>query len=338
MYGQMLISGFRALSITEENPIVRDIKEYNLGGVILYDKDVADPKLNFRNIKSPSQTKILIQSLRDISNTTLLIGVDQEGGEVQRLNKQYGFPDCPAWGEVGSQNDPIFTQKFSAGVAQTLSEAGFNVNFAPVVDLDISPLAFVPREGRCFSSNPEIVAKHSRIFMEEHLKFRIAPVMKHYPGLGSTTADTHEVLTDITETWSDTELEPYRTLLNSTEVPMVMVGHCFHKGLDPNWPASMSQKIITGLLRNELGFKGVVICDDPRMGAISKHYSFETVMEQMINAGVDLFCFGNNLMYDPDIIPKAVNTIAELNKSGKISNGRIDESLERISTLKTFLA
>lgn len=330
----MIISGFRGTEVSSNYPVVRDLTEFELGGVILYDKDVADPALNSRNIKSPEQVKNLVSDLKSIADGTLIVGIDQEGGEVQRLRTSYGFPECPSWGSIGSQADQTITRDFSASVADTLKELGINLNFAPVLDLDISPAAFVPREGRCFSSNPESVAEHAQIFVDEHLSRKIAPVLKHFPGLGSAAADTHEGFTDISDTWSETELIPYTELLNTADIPVIMVGHCFHRGLDPDWPASMSHNIINGLLRDKMGFSGVVVCDDPMMGAIAKHFPFDVVMEKMINAGVDLFCFGNNLVHDPDIVPRVVKTIETLIASGKITEDRIQDSLNRITALK----
>lgn len=338
MIGQMIISGFRGLELTNDHPIIRDIEDYKLGGVILYDEDIADPTLETRNISSPEQVKQLVQSIKNLSDEPLIVSIDQEGGEVQRLKSKYGFPECLSWGDVGKQNDENVTRQFSIKIAQTLSSLGCNLNFAPVLDLDISPQAFLPREGRCFGKDSKVVANHAKIFIEDHLSENIIPVIKHFPGLGSAASDTHEGLTDITGTWSEKELEPYRILFDSAEIPAVMVGHCFHKELDPEWPASMSYKIITTLLREKLGFKGIVICDDPMMGALANHYPFETVMERMILAGVDLFCFGNNLLYDIDIVPKAINTIESLLKNGKIKQPRIDESLDRISQLKSRIA
>jgi len=334
MLGQMIISGFRGTNLTQHSPIIKDLETYDIGGVILYDEDVADPNLDSRNIASPEQVTQLVQYLKSINDNSLIIGIDQEGGEVQRLRTKYGFPDCPSWGSVGTINDQDATRDFSTSIAETLSGLGINLNFAPVLDLDINPLAFVPREGRCFSSNPEMVAEHARIFVDEHMSRNIIPVLKHFPGLGSAAADTHEGFTDISDTWSETELIPYTSLLSTADIPVIMVGHCFNKNLDPDWPASMSHNIITGLLRKELGFEGIVVCDDPMMGAIAKHFPFDVVMEKMINAGVDLFCFGNNLVHDPDIVPRFIKTIESLIASGKITEDRIQESLNRIAALK----
>jgi beta-N-acetylhexosaminidase len=115
---------------------------------------------------------------------------------------------------------------------------------------------------------------------------------------------------------------------------MIMVSHTFDDKLDKKFPSSLSKEIITGTLRNDLGFDGVVICDDPSMKAISEHYNIEDSFELMLNAGVDLFCLGNNLNYDPDYIPNSIKAMASIIQTGKISESRILESINRINILK----
>ena len=335
--GQMLIAGFKGLEIKQGDPIVRDIQEFNLGGVILYDEEVSDPNEKWRNIQTQKQTANLIQSINEISEEKLFIGVDQEGGHVNRLKADYGFPPCSSWHEIGLFNDVNKTRECAELMANTLNKTGFNLNFAPVVDVNSNSASYVSKLERCFNSNPHTIAEHASIFISAHNKQGITTVLKHFPGLGSAEADTHEGFVDITETWTAAELEPYKILLSKHRIDMVMVAHCFHSGVDPDWPASMSSKTVHGLLRSELGYDGVVICDDPIMGAIAKNYSFDTAMEKIINAGVDLLGFGNNLVYDIDIVPKTVNTIYRLVENGNISEDRIVESYERMQSLKTKL-
>jgi len=131
------------------------------------------------------------------------------------------------------------------------------------------------------------------------------------------------------------DLIPFDELIKYGHLDMVMVSHTFDKNMDPKYPASLSKIIITDMLRNDLGFKGVVICDDPSMNAISDHYNLTESFELMLNAGIDLFCHGNNLNYDPDFIPKSVSSMCQLVKSGKITEDRIRQSIDRIKSLKT---
>ncbi len=335
--GQMLISGFKGMQVKQGDPVVCDIIEYNLGGVILYDEDVSNPKERWLNIQTPEQTKTLIQSLQEISEATLLIGVDQEGGNVNRLKEEYGFPSFPSWGKIGSCNDINKTRKFAGLIAETLKNTGFNLNFAPVLDVITDGESYLSKWDRCIGTDPNTVFDHASKFITEHEKYGIATTCKHFPGLGSAVTDTHEGFADITDTWTEKELEPYKLLFDHYDLTLVMVGHCFHSGIDPDWPASMSYKTVTELLRNELGFNGVVICDDPMMGAITENFSFEIAMEKIINAGVNLICFGNNLNFDKDIVPKTVEIIYRLIETGKIDEKRIADSNERIQSLKCNL-
>ncbi len=331
--GQMIIAGFKGLQINPKDPVVRDIQQFNIGGVILYDEEVSDPNERWRNIRSTEQTKSLIQNLKKVDES-LLICIDQEGGNVQRLKEEYGFLACPSWNEIGSHNDEKVTRKFAASISNTLNELGINVNLAPVVDLEVNGDAYQSKESRCFSSDPSIIADHSQIFVEAHQNKNVICTLKHFPGLGSAQDDTHEGFTDISNTWSEREIEPFKQLIDQGKVDLIMVGHSFHREIDPGWPASMSEKTVNGLLRTELNYDGVVICDDPMMGAISNQYDFETAMGQIINASVDLLCFGNNLVYDRDIVPRTIETIFGLIDRGHIEESRIHESVERIQILK----
>ncbi len=335
--GQMLIAGFKGLRVDHNHAIINTIKDYNIGGVILYDEDVSDPKERWRNIQSPGQTLTLIQSLQEAGAGNLFISVDQEGGFVQRLKAKYGFPPCPTWNEIGTQNNLKITKVYAQTIANTLANNGFNLNLAPVVDLQVNRESYLSKQDRCVSADPQTTAAHAVVFINAHHDRGVFCTLKHFPGLGSTFTDTHEGFTDISATWSEIELEPYKILFERCTVDLVMVGHCFHNEIDPDWPGSMSYKTITGLLRNQLGYNGVVICDDPSMDAISKNYPFSEVLEKTINAGVDLLCFGNNLHYDAEIIPTAVETIHALVQTDKISKDRINESIMRIKKLKSTL-
>lgn len=331
--GQMIISGFRGLNLHDANPVIRDIAQNHIGGVILYDQDVSNPGAEWRNIQSPLQLQALIQSLKKLDKS-LWICIDQEGGNVNRLKEKNGFPPCPSWTEIGKKNNLQETRLFSSALASTLFAMGINVNLAPVVDLQSNGETYQDKANRCLSFDPELVVKHSKIFIAAHHKHHVLTTLKHFPGLGSARDDTHEGFTDISETWSEKELIPFKKLIEHRTVDMVMVGHSFHKGIDPDWPASMSEKTVKGLLREKLNFQGVVMCDDPLMGAIANHYSYEQTLERIINAGVDVICLGNNLVYDQDIVPKTVKTILDLLQQGKIHYDSIAEAFHRIQHLK----
>ena len=157
---------------------------------------------------------------------------------------------------------------------------------------------------------------------------------KHFPGLGSASGDTHEGFTDISKTWTVKDLIPFDEMINDGYLDMVMVSHAFDKKLDSVYPSSLSKIIIDDMLRKDLGFEGPVICDDPSMRAISDHYNLSDTFELMLNAGIDLFCLGNNLIYDPDYIPKSIEAIKTLIDKKKITEERIAISIDRINKIK----
>ena len=340
LVGQLIIAGFRGKTVNQKSPIVRYIKNFNIAGVILYDIDleIGGEKLTpgTRNIESPSQIQKLITQLQKNSRHELLISIDQEGGDSSRLKSIYGFQEDTSWGHIGKLDSAMLTKQFSESMAETLCHSGVNLNFAPVLDLDYGQGTVISDQERAFSSDPDKVIEHAKIFIDAHRKKNIITCGKHFPGLGSASGDTHEGLTNITESWTVKDMIPFDKLIQSKNLDSIMVSHAFDKKLDPNYPASLSKKIIQGMLKEDLGFQGVVICDDPSMRAISDHYSMEKTFELMLNGGVDLFCLGNNLIYDPDYITKSISVICKLINSGKITKDRINKSIDKINSLKNL--
>jgi beta-N-acetylhexosaminidase len=252
--GQMLMIGFRGLSVTEESSIVRDIKTGRIGGVILFDKDVA-LQSDIRNIQSFSQVKELVSQLQSYAPKKLFVGIDQEGGKVSRLKTKFGFPPTVSQQYLGNLNCPDTTIFYASQTANTLSSIGINVNFAPVVDLNTNPEnPVIGKIERSFSADPVIVKTHSTTVIEEHVKRNIICSLKHFPGHGSSTADSHLGFVDVTSTWNEIELEPYRAIISSGHADMIMTAHIFNSKLDTQYPATLSNNIITGVLRNTLGF------------------------------------------------------------------------------------
>lgn len=335
MIGQMLLIGFRGTELDENSAIARDIKSGRIGGVILFDKDVA---LGYsqRNIVNPEQVQKLNNGLKSLAPVhKLLVAVDQEGGRVARLKTDYGFLPTVSQEYLGNLNNPDSTRYYAQRTSRTLSDAGFNLNFAPVVDLNVNPNS--PAIGalqRSFSRNPEIAVAHSSVLINEQKSRKILSCLKHFPGHGSASADSHLGFTDITNTWLEEELVPYRELINSNTANVIMTAHVFNEKLDSIYPATLSEKIIGGILRNKLGFEGVVVSDDMNMKAISEHYGLETAIELSIKAGVDILVFGNNLIYDEEVAVKAGQIIKNLVHSGKLSAERIRDSYKRILILK----
>jgi beta-N-acetylhexosaminidase len=335
--GQMVMVGFRGLEVNNEHFIVQDIRERHVGGIVLFDYDVPTQR-TVRNIESPSQVKALIASLKSASATPLLVAIDQEGGIIARLKERHGFPPTVSHQRLGELNDLETTHKQAALVAKTLADLGINLNLAPVVDLCINPdNPIIARYERCFSANPLVVTHHALQFIRAHHEQGVLCALKHFPGHGSSTADSHLGLTDVTRTWSRVELDPYVRIIEAEQADAIMTAHVFIANLDKQYPATLSQATITDILRKELNYDGVVISDDMQMGAIINHYGFEMAIRNAIEAGVDILVFANNSVYEEDVARRAIGVIRELVQAGTISEARIDESYRRIQRLKSRL-
>ncbi len=335
MIGQMIMVGFRGVWPDPKNPIVGDITEGRIGGVILFDVDGPGGG-GERNIRSPKQLRKLNAWLQKQAGAVpLLIAIDQEGGKVNRLKTKYGFPPTVSAKELGEKNDIAWTEKVSSKVARTLASEGINLNFAPVVDLNTNPKnPVIGSKNRSFSADPAVVVRQARIWIEAHRRVGVISTIKHFPGHGSSHADSHLGFVDVTKTWSETELTPYAELISQGAVDAVMTAHIFNANLDPDYPATLSQPIITGILRDRLGFDGVVVSDDLQMKAISARYDLEETIRRGIQAGLDILLFANNSVYEPDIADRALETIRHLVDEGVISRDRIEESYRRIRRLK----
>ncbi|MCA1744025.1 MAG: glycoside hydrolase family 3, partial [Desulfovibrionales bacterium] len=322
----------------DQSHIVRDITELNIGGVILFDYDVEKKKFE-RNVRSPEQLEKLVDDLSQLStDVPLLVAIDQEGGRVSRLKEKYGFKKSVSQAYLGEVDDITITGSYALETAQVLSELGINLNFAPVVDLNTNPdNPVIGKLDRSFSNDPQVVVRHSWEVMNAHRVFNVLTAIKHFPGHGSSREDSHLGFVDVTETWDMIELEPFRELISDPGCDMVMTAHIFNAHLDPDWPATMSKKIIGGILRGQLGYDGVVVSDDMQMKAIREHYSLELALEKSIMAGVDIIIFGNNLVYEEGIAGRSIEIIKSLVDQGRITHERINESYERIEALKSKL-
>jgi len=332
--GQMLKVGFRGLSVDENSPIVEDIRKYHIGGVVLFDYDVPrDTAL--RNISSHGQVQNLVQDLQRFADIPLIIAIDQEGGRVARLKPRYGFEKSVSAQYLGSLQNADSTRKYAHQTGQTLSELGINTNLAPVVDVNINPKnPVIGGIERSFSDDPSVVTRHARLYIETLHEYGIITTLKHFPGHGSSRDDSHLGVVDVTDYWKQKELVPYRNLIESGTADIVMTAHIFNAALDSTYPATLSKPIITGILRDSLRFNGVVMSDDLQMKAIRTEYGLKETIKMSIQAGVDILSFANNSIFDAEIAAKAHGIINELVEEGSLSENRIDQSYDRIMSLK----
>ncbi len=317
---KMVIIGFDGVKLSSD--FSNEIRQYGIGGVILFSK----------NIKSPLQLKRLTTSLKNLQKEKFLIALDQEGGLVQRLKSKNGFFDTPRASEV-SKLSVEEAKKVYKKMAQMLSENGINCNFAPSVDLAINPNnPIIAKYGRSFSNDPKVVFKYASIFISLMKEEGVLSVIKHFPGHGSSHSDSHKGFVDVTDYWQRRELYPFWKLIDENRTNIVMSAHIFNKNLDAKYPATLSYLINQKLLRDKIGFKGVLISDDMQMGAISKNYDLNSSIALAINSGVDMLLFGNQLS-SPISLSDIIGRVKKMVENKKISINRINESNRRIKRI-----
>ena len=343
--GQMLMVGFYGETLERNSETWDMLEQIRPGGVMLFARNEQDKT----NITSPEQVKALTKSIQKKSKHPVFIAVDAEGGYVNRLKQEYGFSVVvPSAEQLGKQT-PQQTKSIATQLADELKSVGINWNFAPVVDVNINPQS--PAIGdleRSFSDDPNTVTEHARAFIEGLKTQRIIPTLKHFPGHGSSNQDTHLGITDVSHTYQqEQEIAPYANLISQGYNDPIMTAHIVNANLDSTGtPATLSAPIITGILRNQLNFQGVIISDDMQMGAIVQAYNLERAAVQSVQAGVDMIMITNNPgnITLPDGTRQYIHTLQNTYKikqalieaveNGTISEQRIYESVDRIVELK----
>ena len=344
--GRLIWVGIRGTGPSDpvfESEIER-CRRANAGGIILFDVDVpernrqrdlgleeAEARLHApRNIIDPDQTRSLVAAIRERLGPETVVMVDQEGGFVSRLNPARGFAKSPAPRDFAMLGDSDRSQA-AEELARTVADAGFDLNLAPCVDVAVNPDG--PGHtalGRSFGRDPELVASLAREQIDAMRARGVGGCLKHFPGHGSAVGDTHFGLVDITETWQESEeLAPYRALMDHCGA--VMISHLVHRGLDPDLPSSLSHSIVTGLLRDRLGFDGLVLTDSLDMRSISDRFGTGESAVLALNAGVDVALEANNLNEPkPCPAPELFGAIRQAVEDGDLSETRIHQSVARL--------
>jgi beta-N-acetylhexosaminidase len=330
--GQMFVAGFRGCEIDAGHWIAAALARDLLGGVLLFERNVDG---SIQNIRSPQQVEQLTKSICQYSVIPPFIALDQEGGKVCRFKKEAGFAPSRSAAQLAGEGVGA-TARQAAVMAAELARCGVNLNFAPVVDLDLNPdNPIISRYQRSFGSDPSTVAAHARTFIEAHHRWGIGCCLKHFPGHGSAGKDSHLGFVDATACWQTVELEPYRRLIASGYGDGIMTAHLVNQHLDPSgMPATLSPAVIEGLLRREMGFSGVVFSDDLQMRAIANGWSFPDAVQRAVLAGVDVLVIGNNLDPREDAVREGIRAIEALLDSGRVDAQRLNFSLARIARFK----
>ena len=329
---RLLIVGFRGMTVDDAPWIKEAIQRDGLGGVILFDRDQTTG--GARNIESPEQVRELVADLKALAqDRELIVAIDQEGGVVTRLSPKHGYPAVASEEAIGEQGDTA-VQAWADGIAATLRDAGINLNFAPVVDLDVNPTN--PAIGalhRAFSDDPAVVARDAAIEVNAHRAEGVVTALKHFPGLGSASTNTDFGVADVTATWTDRELDPYRNLIAGGNVDMIMAAHVVNGQIQPGAPASLSEATVTGLLRGQLAWDGAVVTDDMGASAITRTFGFGDAIALALEAGNDILLYANQQAYDPELPGKVIDEVVRIVGNGWVTEAQIDRSIERIGAL-----
>ena len=324
---KMLIIGFDGQEASKNDTLITKIQN-GLGGVILFDQYINDKTKN-KNISNSEQLKKLTLSLQNISSNPLMICIDQEGGKVARLKQQNGFRATQSAKTIASRSPSEARAEYDC-LANELQELGINCNFAPLVDLGINKDSkIIYGLDRAYGDDCEVIVKYGEIFMDALNEHQIISVLKHFPGHGSAKGDSHEGFVDITSSWDEIELSPYKRLLHKTN--MIMSAHVYNAKLDEKYPSTLSHATNTKLLREQLGYDGVLITDDLQMLAIKEHYPKEKAIELAINSSADMLMYCNQL--GDDDTNETIDMMMHLVQNGKISIDRIKEANRRIDKL-----
>jgi beta-N-acetylhexosaminidase len=326
--GQMILFGFYGQS--PDASLQADIAAGRLGGILIYERNLAPGN-------TATTLKNLVDNYQQKARIKLFVSIDHEGGLVNRLKPKYGFLPFPSAEYLGRINNPDTTKWYCDNAAFTLSRLGINLNYGPVVDVKNPSCPVLGARERCYSEDINVINRNAEQMVQSHQYFNIITTLKHFPGHGSSTTDSHLGIADVSRTWQQRELIPYRYLIGRGYADAIVTAHIVNEQLDSRkLPATLSDRIIKVLLRDTLGFKGLVISDDMQMQAISSHYGFNESIEMAVNAGVDVLMFSNNIQGVGKRTPTEVHgIIKKLVEKGRISRERINTSYNRIMQLKS---
>lgn len=349
--GQLLMVGMDGTTIDDRSPVVAALKEFNVGGIILFAK----------NISGREQLTTLTTQLQSYASTQLFLAVDAEGGRVNRLKPELGFIPVPSAKEMGSWADTGRTLEVARGLAGQLAAVGLNLNLAPVLDVDIShnENPDIGRLWRAFSDDRQEVIRQAVAFITAHHEYNVVTAGKHFPGLGSAKKSSHKGIVDVTDVYqSDVELFPFARLIEAGLIDMVMAAHIINRRVDSEYPATLSAKFLQDILRKQLGFDGVIISDDLCMGAIVQQYSFDQAVVRSLAAGCDILIISKNILAGggvtsvvtgatasnpaqnsvdittAELVSRAVGVICQAVKDGQLSAAGLLESCARVEKLK----
>ena len=314
--GQMVMIGIQGTKVDDDSLYM--LNQYHMGGVILFD----------RNMDSLEQVKQLTSDLQAQSNekVPLFIGIDEEGGDVVRMAEKLTPP--PSQKEIGATGDIEQARTWAIKTAKSLKDMGINVNFAPVADVGSN-------DKRSYSTDTNTVIDFVRAATKGYQQENIIYSLKHFPGIGKGKVDSHVDSSNIDvvkEVLMTEDIIPFKTIIDENDPNdyFILVSHLKYPALDEECPASLSSKIMTDLLRNEFGYKGIIITDDMEMGAVANHNDFRSIGVKAVKAGADIVLVCHEYEHQQEVYLGLLDAV----NSGEISQERIDESVKRIIKVK----
>ncbi len=324
--GQLMFPAFRTDTQGEPLTVLNDatkeiLQKWQPGGVILFSQ----------NIQTVRQCRTLVAELQKTARLPLFIGTDEEGGIVSRLAaaKQLGAVSMPQAGDIGKTGNTDLARQAAVATGKQLQQLGINLNFAPDADVNTNPQNPVIGN-RAYGTKPEETAAMVAAALQGYTETHIIPVVKHFPGHGDTTTDSHDGLAVVPHNMNrlkSVELVPFEKAI-AAGVPIIMTAHVHTPGISKlDVPATLNPDVLTGLLRNTLGFQGIIITDAMEMGAITESFGEAEAVMQAILAGADILLVPANL-------ETACLAILQAVKDGLISEERLDASVYRILSLK----
>lgn len=314
--GQMVMIGIQGTKVDDDSLYM--LNQYHMGGVILFD----------RNMESLEQVKQLTSDLQAQSNekVPLFIGIDEEGGDVVRMAEK--LTPAPSQKEIGATGDIEQAKTWAIKTAKSLKDMGINVNFAPVADVGSN-------DKRSYSADANTVIDFVRAATKGYQQENIIYSLKHFPGIGKGRVDSHVDSSSIDvakEVLMTEDIIPFKTIIDENDPNdyFILVSHLKYPALDEEYPASLSSKIMTDLLRNELGYKGIIITDDMEMGAVANHNDFRSIGVNAVKAGADIVLVCHEYEHQQEVYLGLLDAV----NNGEISQERIDESIKRIIKVK----
>ncbi|MEE2525378.1 glycoside hydrolase family 3 N-terminal domain-containing protein [Hyphobacterium sp. HN65] len=285
------------------------------------------------NVRSREGVEGLTAQFRGIAPNAWM-AVDQEGGAVQRLSSDLGYSPIPRAFVVSEERSIEDAAALYGEAAREFRAAGFNLNLAPVADVQDDENGVIGRWGRGYGRDGERIAAYAGAFIEAFERAGASCAIKHFPGHGTSSGDSHHGFVDISETWSEAELEPFRRLIDAGMAHLIMGGHLTHSGLDPAGdPVTFSRPILTDLLRGQMGYTGALITDDLDMGAIRENYAQREAVIRSIQAGNDIIMMSNSAAPDPELPQRFASWVEEAVAAGELTERRIDQSMARLDVL-----